>query len=94
MTIDGTFHLLDETEINVRMMRQTESHGYTEGNSYQAVELLYDGARLMSMIIILPEEGNFNDFESQIDYSVLQDIMSGIERKQVQLQMPRFEFES
>ena len=48
----------------------------------------------MSMIIILPEEGSYNDFESQIDYGVLQDIMSGIERKQVQLKMPRFDYES
>jgi serpin B len=93
MTIDDTFHLLDGTEIYVPMMRQTESHGYAEGNNYQAVELLYSGGK-MSMIIILPEEGSYNDFESQIDYGVLQDIMSGIERKQVQLQMPRFEYES
>ena len=93
MTIDDTFHLLDGTKIYVPMMRQTESHGYTEGDNYQAIELLYSGSK-MSMIVILPEEGSYNDFESQIDYSVLQDIMSGIERKQVQLQMPKFEFES
>ncbi|MBN2074791.1 MAG: serpin family protein [Dehalococcoidales bacterium] len=93
MTIDDTFHLLDGTEIKVPMMRQTETHGYAEGNNYQAVQLLYSGGK-MSMIIILPEEGGFNDFQSQITYSLLQNIISAIERKLVQLQMPRFEFES
>ncbi len=94
MTVDDSFHLLDGTEVDVPMMRQTELFGYTEGNNYQAVELLYDGARLTSMIIILPEESSFNDFQSQINYGILQDIISGIERKQVQLQLPRYEFES
>ena len=93
MTIDDTFHLLDGTEIKVPMMRQTESHGYTEGDNYQAVQLLYSGGK-MSMIVILPEEGSFNAFQSQITYGILQDIVSGLERKLVQLQMPRFEFES
>ena len=93
MTIDDTFHLLDGTEIKVPMMRQTESHGYAEGDNYQAVELLYSGGK-MSMIIVLPEEGSFNDFQSQMKYDILQDIISGIERKLVQLQMPRFEYES
>jgi serpin B len=93
MTIDDTFHLLDGTEIQVPMMRQTESHGYAEGKNYQTVQLLYSGGK-MSMIIIMPEEGSFNDFQSRINYDVLQDIISGIERKLIQLQMPKFEFES
>jgi serpin B len=94
MTTNDAFRLLDGTDVNVPMMRQTELYGYNEGDTYQAVELLYDGARLTSMIIILPEDGSFKDFESQINYSLLKQIISGIERKQVQIQMPRFEFES
>ena len=45
-TEDGTFHLLDGSEVTVPMMSQTESFGYFEGNRYQAVELPYDGDEL------------------------------------------------
>ena len=53
MTDNGAFHLLDGGEVNVPMMKQTESFGYAEGDGYQAVELPYDG-RELSMVILLP----------------------------------------
>ena len=54
MTADGPFYLLDGGQVIVPMMNQTESFGYTDGEGYQAVELLYDGDEL-SMVILLPE---------------------------------------
>ncbi len=92
-TIDMPFHLLDGDTIYVPTMRQTESFNYAEGSGYQAVELPYDGGEL-SMVIMLPDEGNFNDFENSLDAKMVKDIIRGMEDQKVSLTIPKFEFES
>jgi serpin B len=92
-TSDGAFHLLNGEEVMVPMMRQTESFGYAEGDSYQAIELPYDGNEL-SMVILLPQSGQFDTFESSLDLPKLSGILGELEHKQVDLTMPKFEFES
>ncbi|MFC1939933.1 serpin family protein [Chloroflexota bacterium] len=92
-TNDDPFHLLDGKEITVPMMRQTESFGYTEGDAYRAVELTYDG-RELSMVILLPDTGQFETFENSMNYHTVEGIISELENRQVSLTMPRFEFES
>jgi len=92
-TADGSFYLLDGGEVIVPMMMQTESLGYAGGGDYQAVELSYDGQEL-SMVILLPSEGQFETFESAMDYQMIKDIISDLENQQVNLTMPKFEFES
>jgi len=52
------------------MMKQTESFRYAEGDDYQAVELYYDGQEL-SMVILLPEAGQFKAFEEKLDVTAL-----------------------
>ncbi len=92
-TVDGTFNLLDGAKITVPMMNQTESFGYAEGETYQAVELPYDGNEL-SMVILLPKAGQFKDFEESLNYRKVEGIISNINRHQVSLQIPKLEFES
>ena len=92
-TSDGTFHLLDGGKITVPMMRQTESFGYAEGDTYQAVELPYDG-RELSMVILLPRAGQFETFEDSMNYQAVKGIISELKSRQVSLTMPKFEFES
>jgi serpin B len=93
MTADGPFFLLDGSQVTVPMMRQTESFGYVEGSGYQAVELLYDGGEL-SMVILLPDAGNFETFEESLDAEQVAGIIGNLEPTEVALTMPRFEFES
>jgi len=93
MTADGPFYLLDGGQVTVPMMKQTESFGYTKGEGYQAVELLYDGGEL-SMVILLPEAGNFEAFEAGLQAQQVSDIISGLQPTEVALTMPRFEFDS
>ena len=93
MTANGPFYLLDGGQVTVPMMKQTESFGYTEGEGYQAVELLYDGEEL-SMVILLPASGNFQAFEEGLQFQQIADIMSGLQPSAVSLTMPRFEFDS
>jgi serpin B len=93
MTADGPFYLLDGGQLVVPMMKQTESFGYTEGEGYQAVELLYDGGEL-SMVILLPEAGKFEAFEKGLQAQQVSDIISVLQPTEVALTMPRFEFDS
>jgi len=93
ITADGPFYLLDGGQVSVPMMKQTESFGYTEGEGYQAVELLYDGGEL-SMVILLPEAGNFEAFEEGLQAQQVSDVISGLQPTEVALTMPKFEFDS
>ena len=93
ITVDGTFNLLDGKQVTVPMMNQSESFGYTEGNGYQAVELKYDGGEL-SMLILLPEAGNFEAFENNLDAQRVTDIIKNLQTSSVELTMPKFEFDS
>ncbi len=93
MTADGPFYLLDGGQVLVPMMRQTESFGYAEGAGYQAVELLYDGCEL-SMVILLPEAGNFQAFEEGLQSQQVDAIISDLQTTEVALMMPKFEFDS
>ncbi|HUU64205.1 MAG TPA: serpin family protein [Dehalococcoidia bacterium] len=93
MTGDGAFHLLDGSEVTVPMMTQTESFGYAEGEGYQAVELLYDG-RELSMVIVLPNNGEFEDLESTLDADLVDAITNDLKYRKVTLTMPKFEYDS
>jgi len=93
MTADDPFYLVDGGQISVPMMKQTESFGYTEGEGYQAVELRYDGDEL-SMVILLPEAGQFEAFEETLNAQQVSDIISSLRPTEVALTMPQFEFES
>lgn len=92
-TSDGTFYLLQGDKITVPMMRETESLGYAEGNDYQAVELPYDG-RELSMLILLPQSGQFTAFEKSFDAKKADAIIQSLASKRIALTMPKFEFTS
>jgi len=93
VTVDGPFYLFEGGQVIVPMMKQTESFGYTEGEGYQAVELQYDGNEL-SMVILLPEAGQFQAFEEGLQAQKISDIISGLQSTGVTLTMPKFEFDS
>ena len=92
-TADGVFHPLDGGDVTVPMMRQSEAFGYASGPGYQAVELPYDG-RELSMVILLPDQDEFEAIEESLDAEMLKSVITGVERRQVDLTMPTFEFES
>lgn len=93
MTEDGPFYLLDGGEVTVPMMKQTETFGYAEGDGYQAVELPYDG-RELSMVLLLPEAGQFEAFGGSLNTQEVGAILKELEFRRVTLTMPKFECES
>jgi serpin B len=93
LTEEGPFTLIDGSQVTVPMMAAKESYGYAAGEGYQAVDLLYDGGEL-SMVILLPAEGAFEQFQAGLDAAQVDGILRQLSRQEVLLTMPRFEFES
>jgi serpin B len=91
-TADGSFQKLDGSTITVPMMSGFRETGYGEGAGYQALELPYDGGEL-SMLIILPEAGTFDQFEASLDAAKLDAIAGSVNEHLVDVQMPKFKFE-
>jgi serpin B len=92
-TRPAPFHLLDGSSVEAPMMRTQEGFGYANGEGYQAVDLPYVGYAL-SMTVLLPDMGRFREFEDWLDAALVERIIEGLEPRYVDLQMPRFAFES
>jgi serpin B len=92
-TVQKSFSLLDGTTVDIAMMNKSDDLKYTENDSYQAVEMPYDG-RELSMVVILPATGKFQAFEDSFDAAALKNIIDNLEPNEVKLGMPKFEFES
>ncbi len=87
------FHLLDGSAAEIPMMRQTESYGYILGDGYRAIELPYQNGNT-SMLIILPEEGQFQAVEERLSAEMVADLLSRMTYGQVNLGLPKFTYES
>ena len=92
-TADAPFYRLDGSQVTVPTMNQTEWFGYAAGNGYRAVELPYDG-RELSMVILLPDDGQYAAFEKSISADAVKDIINGLTNKRVELSMPKFQYDS
>ena len=57
------------------------------------MDLPYAGEEV-SMTILLPDQGNFRDFEEAMDAALVSRIIEEIQLTTVDLTMPKFEFES
>jgi serpin B len=91
-TESGEFRLLTGDKVEIPMMKQVKGLGYDSGEDYQVVELPYSG-RELSMVIVVPDLERFDDFESSMTQEIIDDIVDGLEQRQLVLRMPRFEFE-
>jgi serpin B len=75
------------------MMGMQECFPYTNGTDFQAIELPYTGDAL-SMVIFLPREGMFGDFEAHLSIERLDAILTQLCSEKVNLAMPKFELTS
>lgn len=92
-TTTEPFHRVDGSSIDVAMMHQEESFGYGAGEGYQAVELPYETGN-MSMIVILPDEGQFSAVEQRLSIESVGGIVEGMTYRPVVLGLPKFTYES
>jgi serpin B len=94
-TSDAPFYLLDGETVNVEMMgMETGKYfAYAAGDGWQAIALPYKGG-LTEMVVIVPDAGNFEAFESALTAEAYNDIVSALEPQDVILSMPKFTFET
>ena len=91
-TGDGEFTLLDGSQVAVRMMFQESRFRYAAGGGLQALELPYAGGQL-SMLILLPDEGRFDELQASLDAEELEVLIAGLESQNVELWLPKFTYE-
>jgi serpin B len=93
LTTDASFTLLDGSVIQVPMMRQTNSFGYSQKEGHQVVQLPYVGSKL-SMLILLPDKGGFDDMQEQLTEIKVDQLASELNYPEIELSMPKFKLES
>ena len=91
LTEERPFTLLDGSEVMVPTMRQTAQVAYASGKGYQALELPYDGEEL-TMVILLPDEEDFEAFEAALELETVRRIVSELAMTRLELFLPKFEF--
>ncbi|MBN2440874.1 MAG: hypothetical protein JXJ04_06000 [Spirochaetales bacterium] len=89
----GLFNRLDGTIVPAQMMFQiTTSPFYEVPGEYKAVKLRYQGEKNNSMIIILPENGFYTDFENNFSLNQLTEMKEAMIPHNVHLTLPQFSF--
>ena len=91
-TQNDHFDLLDGGEVQVPMMRQIESFGYLKAEDFEAVELFYEDHKL-SMVILMPDEGQLATFEQNLNAASLQSFIDQLSEQRLDLSMPKFKVE-
>lgn len=92
-TTDGSFTALDGSTSTVPFMRQELRTNYASVPGATAVELPYVGEEV-SMVVVLPDEGEFEAFERALDAERLFGIFGELSDAAGTLAFPRFEFET
>lgn len=90
-TEDGPFTALDGSAAPVPVMEQTEPFPYAAVDGSQAVDLPYWGESV-SMLVILPPEGEFGAFEADLDAAAVGRLVDALEEQPGTVALPRFEF--
>jgi serpin B len=92
-TAPGNFNNLDGKQVNVPMMNQEAQFNYYSGDTYQALELPYAGDKL-SMLVLMPEAGQFANFEKSLDLTQVEAIRKNLGENNLRLTFPKFKVES
>ena len=93
-TKDAPFTLADGHKIDVAMMNQKAKFGYTETDTFQALELPYVDDEL-SMVILLPKKLDaLDEFEKTLTPENLTQWLAKIHKREVVVFMPKFKMTS
>ena len=92
-TRDEPFTLLDGSTVQVPTMMTNDQYLYSARDGYQMIELPYNGYQV-SMFVILPEEGSFEQFESLLTAEKFSEMRESLTSESVDLYMPKFHAES
>ncbi|MGF1430513.1 serpin family protein [Kitasatospora sp. LaBMicrA B282] len=94
-TTDEPFHEADGSTVQAPAMAQTGNFRYAAGGaagqSWQAVELPYQGDEL-AMDLVVPQAGAFDRVRDSLDGPGLDKVLGALGGAQVALTMPKFDF--
>jgi len=91
-TQNEDFHHLDGSTVPVPMMQRSGEMGYAEGSNFQLLELPYAGGQV-SMIVLLPQSGQFEDVAKNLTIDQLDQAIGSLHAMQVDLSLPKFKFD-
>jgi serpin B len=89
-THDDTFYA-PSGNVTVPMMNQWAYVNYAEGADYQGAEIPYKG-NTAGMLVLLPKEGKFDEFEASLTRERLSGIIEGLDNREVVLKLPKFDY--
>lgn len=93
-TNSGPFVRLDGSSVSTKfMMADLPALPALQGTNFKAISLPYADRRL-SMLVVVPDAGQFAQVESGLDQVALQAIVAGLTPKTVALALPRFRTET
>jgi serpin B len=94
MTADGPFTLLNGSTATVPFMHDNQlSATTTVGDGYTAIDLPYAASGL-SMLVIVPDSGNYDQIESGLGTDFVSGVEASLEPSEVDLYLPKFESET
>ncbi len=88
-TYNGPFHRLDGSTVTVPFMHGEDYFETFDGDGYGVLKLPYEG-EFVSMLILLPDEGNFESFEADLDGSFLISLYDSLETGFTHVSLPRW----
>ena len=92
-TYEEDFLLLDGTTVPVQLMTGAMDVRYAQGTGYQAIEIPYSDGKT-SMLILLPDEGQFEGFAGALDGTTVSAIIDGLQPAHLTVRLPKFGYES
>lgn len=92
-TETSAFTALDGSTAEVPLMRQSGSFAYADVDGHQVIELPYVGEEV-GMVVVLPEVGNFEAFEAELDADRFDALVDELEMREGEIRLPRFAFDS
>ena len=88
-TYNGLFYLLDGSTVTVPFMHGEDQFETFDGDGYDVLKLPYEG-ELVSMLILLPDDGNFESFEAGLEGSFLISLYDSLEAGFTHVKLPRW----
>jgi serpin B len=92
-TRSESFHLLDGTTSQVNMMERRMVVPYKRAADFQAFALPYVGNSIQ-MLLVMPDEGRFQDVEARLSASFLDTVHQGMQSTDMYLNFPKFQVET
>lgn len=93
LTTSEKFYTLGGAAKPVEMMHVESNFSYYQSEQATAIELPYAGGKF-SMVALMPKDGTFSDYQTDLSGKKLSEIIAGLNHGKVNLSFPKFKIES